>query len=266
VATKLRSVIDAGIPRLYHYQKYNREHLGDLLENRRIHCSTPGTLNDPWDCRPWYDANSLKAPEARRAYLKWLHKQAKPQPTPEMRARVDDAIMNAGEGVLAEALAGLSRSVQKIIEERRIYCLTPHPDSILMWSHYADNHRGLCLEFDTANPLFSTAKEVIYRADYPTLVPHEMGPEQALEMVYTKADAWAYEDEFRLLGIRTAEGYPVQLDGNYLTLPKGSLKAAIVGCEAPYAEIEVVFKKHAPDLPLKRAVRAPNRYRLAIAD
>ncbi len=30
-----------------------------------------------------------------------------------------------------------------------VYCLCEKPDNLLMWSHYADAHRGICLQFDT---------------------------------------------------------------------------------------------------------------------
>lgn len=35
----------------------------------------------------------------------------------------------------------------KIQKEIGVYCLTTVPDSILMWSHYANNHKGVCLEY-----------------------------------------------------------------------------------------------------------------------
>lgn len=69
VPIMLKSVIEAGIPTLYHYQKYNPEHLSDMLERKRIHCSTPGQLNDPRDCRPWYDFSKIKEPKVRGQYL-----------------------------------------------------------------------------------------------------------------------------------------------------------------------------------------------------
>jgi hypothetical protein len=29
-----------------------------------------------------------------------------------------------------------------------IYCVSTNYDDVLMWSHYADSHKGICLEFD----------------------------------------------------------------------------------------------------------------------
>jgi hypothetical protein len=262
----LKTVIETGIKTLFHYQKYEPEHLADLLKRkRRIFCSTPGHLNDPWDCRPWYDFTSIKEAAGRREYLDWYHRNAPPDAPPELRAKVDE-IFSSNDDDLEEALAGLSHSMQEEIADRRIYCLTPDPRSILMWSHYADNHRGVCLVFDTDNALFRTARAVTYRDAYPIYKPHEMGPHANLETVYTKSEAWSYEAEYRVLGIRSAPGSALQLDGNYLELPDGALQALIIGCEADEWEIRQFLKEHAPDLAVKRAVRANGHYRLEISD
>jgi Protein of unknown function (DUF2971) len=55
----------------------------------------------------------------------------------------------------------VSKRAEGEICKRTIYCLTPDPTSILMWSHYADHHRGICLEFDVANALFLKAWKVV---------------------------------------------------------------------------------------------------------
>jgi hypothetical protein len=265
MTTEFQSVTEAGISTLYHYQRYNPIFLADLLEHKRIYCATPGNLNDPWDCRPSYDPESLKPAEPRRKYLEWLHATARPRPSPEM-IKLVNAKLTSSDEALESAVAGLSQEVQKEVAKRRIYCLTPHPDSILMWSHYAESHRGVCLEFDTSNELFRTARRVIYRTKYPAWIPNEMSKGHVLETVYAKSAEWSYEDEFRLLGIRSAPGSPVQLDGDYLKLPDGSVRAVILGCEADVRQITEFFGAYAPELPLKQAIRARNEYRLTIVD
>ena len=35
------------------------------------------------------------------------------------------------------------------ISQRGVACFTTELNNILMWSHYADGHKGFCLEFDT---------------------------------------------------------------------------------------------------------------------
>src|SRR5579863_2139262 len=162
-----RNAVQAGHHRLYHYQGYNPEHLADMIARQRIHCATPGKLNDPWDCRPWFSPSVLQNdPAEMERFLEFLYQSAVAYVDPGLRKAYDDK-MRSDPAALRESLAGLSRTVQEEIARRRIYCLTPHADNILMWSHYADDHRGVCLEFSTSVQLFATAREVQYAREYP---------------------------------------------------------------------------------------------------
>ena len=42
--------------------------------------------------------------------------------------------------------------------------MTENPDNLLMWAHYARNHTGLCIEFDTSED-FLLATE-LYQVRY----------------------------------------------------------------------------------------------------
>jgi Protein of unknown function (DUF2971) len=54
-----------------------------------------------------------------------------------------------------------------------VLCLSRHSDNIRLWSHYASNHSGLCLEFDAAaHPAaFPRLHEVVYQTPYPVIPP-----------------------------------------------------------------------------------------------
>jgi len=77
-------------------------------------------------------------------------------------------------------------------------CLTEDPANILMWSHYADSHRGCCLQFSAANSIFMSARIVEYPPIYPThrfldcVNDHELLYKLTL---FTKAILWAYEKD-----------------------------------------------------------------------
>jgi len=45
-----------------------------------------------------------------------------------------------------------------------IFCLSRKSDSLLMWSHYADQYAGAVVEFDAAHELFAHPIDVEYRA------------------------------------------------------------------------------------------------------
>jgi hypothetical protein len=139
-----------------------------------------------------------------------------------------------------------------------------------MWSHYADNHRGICLEFGTDVRLFASALEVTYRSDYPKWAPNLVGDSGA-DILLTKSDDWKYEREFRIIGLgqdvqRPFDASPLTLNGNFMHLPEGSIKSIVVGCEANLSEVEQTIKNAALGLPIKRAVRSPNKYRLVVRD
>ena len=169
-------------------------------------------------------------------------------------------------GYRKKLIGGFSECNRLVIRQKRIYCLTPKPTSNLMWSHYANNHRGICLEFHTGNPLFSGAKEVVYRPDYPRWLPHEVD-KTGVEMFLCKSDDWKYEEEFRIIGGLDMEKEYLNLDGEYFYLPPGALQSVIVGCEADEADYDAVRKMvsdHSPDVSVRRVVRMHIEFRLQI--
>ena len=91
-----------------------------------------------------------------------------------------------------------------------IGCLATDPKNRLMWSHYADSHRGFCIEYD-----FNSLKDevlpfpIIYSESRP-LIPWKAAidhtsesNEQAIKDLtlglLTKDQAWKYENEWRVL-------------------------------------------------------------------
>ena len=79
-------------------------------------------------------------------------------------------------------------------------------DNLLMWSHYADCHRGICIEFKTTvGTLFGCdLLDVVYAPDYPKLnVCDKPDVEFVKQCVRTKSVDWAYEEEWRIIYTET---------------------------------------------------------------
>ncbi|HEX9883282.1 MAG TPA: DUF2971 domain-containing protein, partial [Desulfobaccales bacterium] len=78
---------------------------------------------------------------------------------------------------------------------------------ILMWSHYANGHRGVCLQFDPINDallanrmLFGQALKVIYSEKRPVLNIIDIGkPKEYQKALLTKSNHWDYEKEWRII-------------------------------------------------------------------
>ncbi len=257
-----RTAFQNGIPALHHYEKFNSEYLATTLRDHTIHCSNPANLNDPWDCKPAFDPHALDDPEVLEREMAWR--------TPHPAKHLWEEQMRADPDARVQFMLEASKSIQAMVAERRIYCLTPKADNVLMWSHYADNHRGICLVFGVAdNPLFRTASEVVYRKEYPHWVPCDINdrPGLVMELILSKSCDWSYEEEYRLVSVRTSDlSNFQQLHGDFFRLPRGALKAIIMGCEADHKNIGAFIRELAPDLPIKKAVRSPDLYTLDIVD
>ncbi len=131
-----------------------------------------------------------------------------------------------------------------------------------MWSHYAADHTGICLEFHLSNLLFTNVMGVIYEEEFPTILPGEMF-DRVHDVILTKAKCWSYEEEFRLIGSPQLEdGNPQKLYDDCLKLPKLALMSVIVGCNGKHADVNEIVNANAPSLRVIQIVRAPNEYKL----
>ena len=81
-------------------------------------------------------------------------------------------------------------------------CLSDSWQHPLLWAHYADKHRGLCLGFDVIQSTdllkVEYVKERVNWREIKNKQFEEVGP-KVLNFLNTKFDAWAYETEFRMV-------------------------------------------------------------------
>jgi hypothetical protein len=262
-----------GLNRLYHYQDFNLkssdDHAGwliDILRNHRIWVSNPATFNDPWDCKPYFDPAFLDDPLTRAATAEALISTRTGGPELD---HVDDRLRNDTE-FLKEAIHGFSGQLLTFIASRwGVYCLSPDPCLTLMWSHYARDHKGICLEFAVPNTKFSIALQVCYQKEYPRLLLHDR--DSRINMLLVKSDDWAYEREFRLICPRFTDvrASPLIMDGNYLQLGPNDLASIILGCQIEddaMVKIKELVKEYAASVKVRQVRRALNRYQLVIED
>jgi hypothetical protein len=98
--------------------------------------------------------------------------------------------------------------LEHLISTLRVCCFSKVNDSLLMWSHYADSHRGICLEYDVdAETYKSRVLHVKYAKSLPILETIRRRADGTLEInldkeariFLTKGELWAYEQECRTL-------------------------------------------------------------------
>ena len=86
------------------------------------------------------------------------------------------------------------RNYKKEMGERfGLICFCEHWHNPLLWSHYADRHRGICLGFDVDDRGLKPVNYAKERSDLK--IP--LTKENADELLYTKYRDWKYEEEWR---------------------------------------------------------------------
>lgn len=264
-----KTAIDNNIQYLYHYQPFNVDHIVKLLTNKTIYCSNPKHFNDPWDCKPWYDTSMLDDPiefEKAKDFVIKKYREGSNAPIDLQ----DQLIEKLGEReFLKNILTGwFSNSSDSCAVSFRIYCLTPYCTNSLMWAHYADKHKGVCLEFDSTGRLFGGAWQVKYNDVFQGERFYEMDFDPMFRLLH-KSDVWKYEDEYRIVsreptGELEYDESPLGSVEGVLKLPDGTLKSIIVGCAGPYEVVADLVKNLCPEIQVKKANRIPHRYTLEI--
>ena len=74
-------------------------------------------------------------------------------------------------------------------------------ENLLLWAHYTDSHKGVCLVFDVlADPsFFVTPLRVIYQDAYPEYNHLRDEKKLADRLIKPKSAHWKYENEIRVI-------------------------------------------------------------------
>jgi hypothetical protein len=265
------TIVDTRLtPFLYHWQRFNSAHLETLLRDNVIWFSRPDTFNDPWDCKPCFSSNFVDDPvEVEKHLADYAEITRKHRPEiPESFIAQRQQEFRTNPQMLAEKIVEIYKGLWPQIADRyRVYCMGPDPGNVLMWSHYADSHKGICLEFSTRNVVMCSATQLEYCNEFPMVRLYSKDEDDNLVPLLTKADVWSYEREYRLVAQDRGNSTPhdtLLTEANYLRLPPNALTSIIVGCQAPFDEVEQIVRCFAPGLPIRKALREPDRYALTI--
>ncbi len=246
-----KMVTDGQLPRmLYKYRSLDGEALNrtlNILRDCSLYFANPESFNDPFDCRIY----PMKVPNEKLA---------------EYLAQKQTEYKNLSSESLCETLNTLDmteiveKAIDDVMNRKGVCCMTGKRDNILMWSHYADSHRGICLGFDVMwHPdFFLYPIRINYASDYPQIPITEISYPTAL--LKTKYEGWSYEEEFRIYKAGA---------GCYSFNPK-SLRQIIFGCKVEQDKIETVdaILKNRPELShveLYKAEIKTSSYKLNIA-
>ena len=139
-------------------------------------------------------------------------------------------------------------------------CFSYNWQNPVLWSHYADSHKGLCLGFDVRE---ESGRPITYAA-HPKKIPESNIDFRNVvaSMQFTKYDSWRYEEEFRVLA-----NIEDKLGGHQFCEfdRKLRLREIIVGVNCPLSRIFVVDHlgiKHLRDVKILKAKLALDAFKI----
>lgn len=183
------------VKHLYRYRSMNSREIEGIFNKREIYLTSPSFFNDPFESRPNLVKHEGRLSRSR--YIKKLTREGRPYLNKEQKK----LYIREAKMILSD-IDRLYTVYNNFIAKIGIYCLSAVRDDILMWSHYAEGHKGVCLEFNTTMEiaLFGQALKVHYNDEYPSVNIIKIGEsEEFRKALLTKSKHWEYEQEWRIL-------------------------------------------------------------------
>lgn len=196
---------------LYKYMSLERK---NFWTDYKLRFTQPSAFNDPFDCLPSYS---------------FIPEQLMPEHT--------------GFGELAALFYGLEKDSSQFNDDTAIFCMSQVWDSILMWAHYADSHKGFAVGFDMSHPFFDFEKpfgtrKVKYCKSRPKSTEINI-----MDEMYYKLDVWSYEQEWRLCKDVYKADETINNNIYLFRLPKESIKSVYFGICMPENEKMDMYQK-----------------------
>jgi hypothetical protein len=229
----------------YKFVSFERK---DILKNGKIRFTPIDEFNDPFELEPVINPLSREyldyfanLTEKEKVTLKFSQKDY--EYSIARSEKVNDYKTLYKERIGKYGVLSLSSNFE--INPFLTVCVPEKKDprtNILMWSHYADSHKGFIIEFDHDFIPGIELKKVEYsnKRDYLTFEDIE---ENNFQNVFLKkSNEWAYEQEYRVvLPLRKAS--EVKDDKFHLfEFNKKSVKSITFGCEMSQENKNIIME------------------------
>ncbi|MCG9720391.1 DUF2971 domain-containing protein [Shewanella sp. Isolate7] len=231
------------IKSLFKYKPLNQYTL-DIIANNRIYYPKPESFNDPFDTQCSFKNSSAIVQS------KDLNKIKKAFPN------------EVSNEILAYTRKDLTAEIDSFKDEIKdfgILSLAEDEKDILMWSHYADDHKGVCIELERtdSNELGDpkATRKVAYTKSYPSmnvksLLSKDGHDNSLMRVLYTKSEHWSYEREWRNFQSDGGKVYPIP----------GKILSITFGARASEMDIDIVKKLVGNSIPLFHAQLKENEF------
>lgn len=240
-----------------------------IFTHYELHFPSPIDLNDPLECKPLFTIGDLSDHLYKEKFVSHARSIMLENDSSKQADEVTNWLNSLSQQQATALAFEQSRGYRKEMENLRICSFCANPDNPIVWSHYADSHKGFCLVFDANNDLFGEAQQVFYQEEYPTIDVTEENQEVIFQnTALVKYKDWAYESEFRLLSKEPGSQGMLPVKDKKLVYPPEMLVGVILGSQISDSDHQLIeeYTKERPAGFIRKAVISDSRYRLRIVD
>jgi hypothetical protein len=250
--------------KLYKYCKVDK-YTKEIFLEQALFASSRDKFNDPFDCRIKLSTECTLDEFREAVNTDHLGLQRFIAPDKDREAQIKSLYERKHLFFNGRA----EENLQQFVSETGILCFSELNDHILMWSHYADYHRGICLIFDTeaGESLFKIERDSQYntrKISYCNTLPvfecfNTELTEVAARAIFRKSPIWEYEKEWRIIKCRGAN--------EKIDLPRRTLVGVILGSKISLedrANVEELCRKVDPALKIYKSSLKEDVYGLEI--
>lgn len=212
---------------IYKYYPNTERKLSEVKENKMWY-SAPSKFNDPFDCE------FMMSEEKIFQYML--------QNVPGKRSiRAGSPVWKAFKGELHRQIPKLRNTFEHARHTTGVSCFSEKDDSMLMWAHYANNHKGMCVEYELMEfntQLQYTPVPIIYckdRVHLDSIDIDNVGTaimEYFIKCLVQKSTVWGYESEWRIIRDDAACGHLWDSKNHGALLNSIRPSSITLGCEA----------------------------------
>jgi len=213
---------------IYKYRNWTDDFHKDVLLQNKLYLSDPDSFNDPFDCKIFKNYTLLDSEEKRKEFVELKRKafEMSEQEARDFFARLCDIDNFQKESEEVE--------FESIKKHLGVLSFSARWDSILMWSHYGNFHKGYCIGFNEEKMhncrSFGKGGFVDYDDGYPVIDPtidYDL-IDIAFLQTHRKAKEWKYEEEYRI----TKLSYPEKFTDakRVVLIPDNFIEEVNLGC------------------------------------
>lgn len=183
---------------LYKYKSIDLEssvsksYAEDSLIDELIYCSDPDSLNDINDIRV-----NVEKSKNHNDNVKAFKKVIEDNPLGKLSPAKKLILANRLASIkIDDQLRGMLET--ELRSSTSVFCVTADSLSELMWAHYADSHKGFCIEYQVSadDALRLLMRKIEYTEKFPiTTYPVTQDHDYYLK----KSKIWSYEQEYRMV-------------------------------------------------------------------